>query len=70
MHNTTEREALATIACAGVVASLTPRQREVLALTAVCGLTQQEAAGVLGVSQPAVAMRLRRARQRAAARCR
>lgn len=69
MHNT-ERQALATIACASAVASLTPRQREALALVAVLGFTQEEAAAVLGVGQPAVAMRLRRARQRAAARCR
>jgi len=69
MHNT-ERQALATIACASAVASLTARQRAAVALVGVLGLTQQEAAAVLGVGQSAVAMRLRRARQRAAARCR
>ena len=63
MHNT-ERQALATIACASAVASLTARQREVLALTAVLGFTQEEAAATLGITQPAVSQRLANARAR------
>ena len=63
MHNT-ERQALATIACASAVASLTARQREALALVAVLGFTQEEAAATLGITQPAVSQRLANARAR------
>lgn len=67
MHNT-ERQALATIACASAVASLTARQREALALVALCGLTREEAAAALGICERAVYARLERARERARGR--
>lgn len=67
MHQT-EREALTTIACAAVVASLTPRQREALALVAGLGMTRREAAERLGIKERAVYARLQRARDRARGR--
>ena len=67
MHQT-EREALATIACAVLAASLTRRQREALALVVLAGFTQEEAAEHLGVGRTAVTMRLQRARERARGR--
>ena len=48
------------------VATLDPRDQEVLLLVAWEGLRQEEVATVLGVSRPAVATRLHRARQRLA----
>lgn len=69
MQRDTERDALCAIAAVTIASRLTPRQRAAVALVAL-GFTQEEAAAVLGVGQSAVAMRLRRARERAAARCR
>ena len=55
MHNT-ERQALATIACASAVASLTARQREALVLVVLAGFTQEEAAEHLGVPPQSLAV--------------
>lgn len=65
----TERDVLSGLSVAALATHLTDRQRQAVALLAL-GFTQEEAAAVLGVGQSAVAMRLRRARERAAARCR
>jgi RNA polymerase sigma-70 factor (ECF subfamily) len=46
------------------LATLDPRDREVLLLIAWEGLRQEEVGAVLGVSRPAVATRLHRARKR------
>jgi DNA-directed RNA polymerase specialized sigma24 family protein len=70
MQRETEHDVLAAIGAVAIASRLTPRQRAAVALVGVLGLTQQEAAACLGIGQSAVAMRLRRARQRAAARCR
>lgn len=51
----------------GALATLDPRDQEVLLLIAWEGLRQEEVATVLGVSRPAVATRLHRARKRLAA---
>lgn len=47
---------------------LTPRQRSVLALTSLAGLTQHEVAGVLGISRSTVASTLADVRDRLAER--
>lgn len=65
----TERDVLSGLSVAALATRLTDQQRQAVALLAL-GFTQGEVAAVLGVGQSAVAMRLRRARQRAAARCR
>lgn len=57
-----ESIAIADMSLATAWALLNPRQREVLALTAIDGLTVTEAAIVLGVTPNAVSVRLNRAR--------
>lgn len=57
-----ESIAIADLSLAAAWAQLTPRYREVLALTAIDGLTVTEAAIVLGVTPNAVSVRLNRAR--------
>lgn len=57
-----ESIAIADVSLAAAWALLSPRYREVLALTAIDGLSVSEAAIVLGVTPNAVSVRLSRAR--------
>ncbi|MDX6555828.1 MAG: hypothetical protein QOD86_2023 [Miltoncostaeaceae bacterium] len=59
-------ERLPTRALATAFATLAARDREVLALVAWEGLTPDEAGRVLGISRPALAVRMHRARRRLA----
>jgi RNA polymerase sigma-70 factor (ECF subfamily) len=61
-----ETIAIADMSLAAAWEQLHPRYREVLALTAIDGLSVNEAAIVLGVTPNAVSVRLTRARARLA----
>lgn len=61
-----ESIAVADVALAAAWGQLSPTHREVLALTAIDGLTVRDAATVLGVTANAVSVRLTRAREQLA----